>query len=568
MKAFKELRTAVAEQQLVAGRMALKEFSDAERELATLGEKLPIEALKHELDIVQAKAQLEDMEAREQAFKDLEHGRKHLKVTLAARDSAATRKAIEAVGMAEMILRDLHQDFPCDGGLMTDAIVQLDIMVAEEQAAARRLAATERLAEAVASRSPQRCADALVEAHDAGLEPTPTAQLAEILANPSGLCEALASEAAGVGAAAAELRKSFGVTVDDFAEAAKATAAGMDEEQLRGQAALLVAAILRNHALHSEYLEQHLSGAQATLQERCLNRVEVSMAKFNRERDAAEAAKRMELEETFRKKTEASIEEVTAKVAKEGEAARDALHQEAMKVIGDRVLIERGAIEERLLSLGLPVEALNDLLRTGQSLQQRSHASTGLAAAMLSLQSAFKEGRPLEGDLRALRTASAGEDDSGFARRLVQRLPEATIARSASAVPTEPQLQLSFNKQLHGFKAAALTPPSAGPFMDIASRLAGGALAHLYGLRTPLCGAFEEGSATEAARRNLALLSRAVPLVEAGDLRGALTALEGLTGACHASAKSWMEDARHALLLQQAMAAMQAKAQCLNASLS
>mmetsp|Transcript_160104 Transcript_160104/g.509709 ORF Transcript_160104/g.509709 Transcript_160104/m.509709 type:complete len:777 (-) Transcript_160104:74-2404(-) len=560
---LKELKSAVFDDQLVAGRMALKELGEAEAELRSLGQEKALAILKIKLDIDQAKAQLADLEAVVQGSRSLEVGRSQLQESMAAKDTKAMRKAIQSVARATMSLQDLHQEIPSDGGLVTVGVQRLHEFEREEQAAARRAAALVRLEGAVASRSPSLCAEALLEAREAAVGPCPTAQLAAILADPQGLCQALASEGAE---RLTELRRAHGVDVRDFEQAAAISAAGMDEAALREHVVELAGAILRNHSLHSRVLEQEMPGVQATLERTSMARMEAALAKFNKEHDAMESAQRTALEDAYRAKARQSEGEIQAASAAEAEVRRKAQHQEAMQAIGDKVVMEREAIDQRLAGVQTPVVALSELAKSGQSLQQRSLASQKLASALVALQAALGEGRPSEDKLLALREVD-GQDVAPFLQRVLAKLPQETVERSSGAVPTEPELRHSFQVQLHTFKAAALEPPAEGLAGRLLSGLAGGLLARLYALRAPEGVPLVPGTPSEDARCNLNALSAATPLVQAGDLRGAVAALEVLTGSCRDRTSAWIQEARHALLLQQAMRAVQAKAHCLNAVL-
>jgi len=383
------------------------------------------------------------------------------------------------------------------------------------------------------------------------------------LADPQGLCQALASEGAE---RLTELRRAHGVDVRDFEQAAAISAAGMDEAALREHVVELAGAILRNHSLHSRVLEQEMPGVQATLERTSMARMEAALAKFNKEHDAMESAQRTALEDAYRAKARQSEGEIQAASAAEAEVRRKAQHQEAMQAIGDKVVMEREAIDQRLAGVQTPVVALSELAKSGQSLQQRSLASQKLASALVALQAALGEGRPSEDKLLALREVD-GQDVAPFLQRVLAKLPQETVERSSGAVPTEPELRHSFQVQLHTFKAAALEPPAEGLAGRLLSGLAGGLLARLYALRAPEGVPLVPGTPSEDARCNLNALSAATPLVQAGDLRGAVAALEVLTGSCRDRTSAWIQEARHALLLQQAMRAVQAKAHCLNAVL-
>lgn len=259
--------------------------------------------------------------------------------------------------------------------------------------------------------------------------------------------------------------------------------------------------------------------------------------------------------------------EVQASAAEDAEASRAALRQQAMQIIGDRVLAERTLVDQRVGGLQAPVREVDELVSLGQSAPQRSKFSHEFAAALLALQGALTDGRSGRmAALRALRQAGDGQD-AALVSQLLASLPAGADTEGSCAVLTDPQLRRSFGDQLGAFKAAALAPPRGGLLSHLAAGAAGAVLAKLYALPSaPPSSPVATGSMTEA-ERNLATLARAAPLVESGDLRGALAALEALTGPCRARAAAWVEEVRHALLVRQAVRAMQAKAQCANAVL-
>ncbi|CAJ1355331.1 unnamed protein product [Effrenium voratum] len=98
----------------------------------------------------------------------------------------------------------------------------------------------------------------------------------------------------------------------------------------------------------------------------------------------------------------------------------------------------------------------------------------------------------------------------------------------------------------------------------LASSLLGSGLAWLYTLHAPPQAEEGDREESERARANLATLAEAQQRMDGGDLRGALTTLEALTGACQEVAAPWLERMRAAVLWQQTFRALHAKALCLN----
>eukprot|EP00930_Biecheleria_cincta_P066518 TRINITY_DN52658_c0_g1_i1.p1 TRINITY_DN52658_c0_g1~~TRINITY_DN52658_c0_g1_i1.p1 ORF type:complete len:179 (+),score=38.96 TRINITY_DN52658_c0_g1_i1:54-539(+) len=158
--------------------------------------------------------------------------------------------------------------------------------------------------------------------------------------------------------------------------------------------------------------------------------------------------------------------------------------------------------------------------------------------------------------------------DAGvFVTKLMKSLPaEAFAGFSEVPVPLEPELRRSFHDRLGVIAACALTPPAESLLGRLTARLIGRVLATLYSLHAP---SIRDAvpPASKAAHRNLTTLARAPDCVERGDLRAAVGVLEALTGDCREQAAAWVAETRRALLLQQTLRAVQAKAHCLNASL-
>jgi len=563
-RALAEVHSAVDDRELLAGRLALQDMLEAEQYLKSVGEELPMEGIKARMDLTQRKAQLADMERAVQQREALEDGRKQLKEALPAKNTAAARAAIGAIARAEMELRDLHEDFPGDNGLVANGLARLHELEQEEQDRARRADALAALEVAVASRSPTQCAEALAEASDAGLDPCPAMAIANILSKPQELCTTLARSSASK---LSEMRQAHGLTVDDFVEAAKVAAASMDEAELRSRAADLAASIQRNQAINSQTLERELKAAETVLREKCAHRTVAAVAEFKREREAFEEAKRNELRDLYAKMSEKRSQEIRLAVEEAYKAAKDAAHQEAMQLLGDRLVLEREGVNQRLSGLEHPVAELSELIRSGQSLQQRSQANLQVASALAALQGAVTDGRAPAKELAALRDAAQGQGDN-FVRRLIDRLPAEVVAWSDSTVPTEAQLRQDFADRIRSWEAAALKPPQGGLMDHIVAGVVGPFLERLYSFGVPTRWLVAKGPDAEVVQKNVDTLSRAAPLVEKGQVQAALKVMEALTGQCRALAEDWMTEARKTLILHQAVRALQAQARCMNAALS
>eukprot|EP00439_Symbiodinium_sp_Y106_P047689 s628_g6.t1 len=139
--------------------------------------------------------------------------------------------------------------------------------------------------------------------------------------------------------------------------------------------------------------------------------------------------------------------------------------------------------------------------------------------------------------------------------------------------PPVPPLQMSFaqrqsfDQQLPTLAAAALTPPAEGILGRLVTATFGRLLAAAFDLRPGAEPEATESDPSEGARRNLAKLAESARCLDAGDAAGALQTIEELTGDCGRVAQPWAQRLRHALIVQQTLRALCAKAECLNASL-
>jgi len=331
----------------------------------------------------------------------------------------------------------------------------------------------------------------------------------------------------------------------------------MEEEDLRAHASELAAALLRNHEIHSVELEKGLETAEVALREKCLERTSEALAAFRQQRDELEAAQRAELAAFYSLKTEQHEREVRATVRAMSNAAASSLNQEGARIISESLAAEREGFEKRIEGMRDPASAVSELATFGLSVQQRSRTSYALASALESARAALAEGRvpAPSGGLPLLLTS------------LVP--PEQTVAPRGEPLPAEAMLRRAFSQQLSSWEAVALSQPrpGAGLWDHLWASASAPLLQRLHLVGVPMRW-LAEGPSVEAAEQNLAALSAAAHLVERGDLRGALAAMEALKGACRAGAAAWMQEVRNALLLQQIMVAAQAQAKSMSAALS
>lgn len=515
-------------------------------------------------EVVSAQGRLSELETVQQSRTAVEEARGALHDAVTAQDAPAARKALEELAGAERALRDLEEEPAADQANLAWAYSFLANADRLEEEAKCREAALATLQEAVDARDPTRCAEARAAAIAAGIQGGALLEVAAILAEPQKMHAALAKEGMQNLGELRRIYQEHAINPRDYAAAAAVAATGMSEELLRKQAAELASAILRNHAFHSREFEMELRKSEGKLLKGCSERVEETVSAFRQEMGRLDGQARSELAMALWARAEEEVLQGTAEVNVQAASRRQAWGEAAAEAMAEGVSRERAGAEQRLGELHAPLNAINELVQSGQSLQHRSQAFQKLSKALLALEGAMVEGRAPARELQALREAGG---EGSFVAQILGQLPKDAVARMKEPVPSEPQLRRSFAEQLNDFKAAALTPPSEGIVGGLWAAAVGRLLGRLYSLKGPADSPKSAGTPSEAARANLAALAKANQYLENGALLPALSSLEALTGGCRARAESWMAGARQALLLQQAARAVQAKARCLNAVL-
>ncbi|CAE8688896.1 unnamed protein product [Polarella glacialis] len=484
---------------------------------------------------------------------------------------AACESAFEDLEAAESALASLGLAVQDAGGTEATAFAadaQQRIAAAWDTQA--RAAALARLDGALAARFEQNDGDtgdssvaaALAAAKEAGVGACPSVALAELLPKGQELRESLLR-----GLEESELLPGIRsrLAAEDFCRAAEASSAQMDDQQLQAEAASLAAALARHKAWQTQQLQRKANAAKEQLKSRTFQRAQQEMQDLEVQKSAALAVRLKAAEEAAGLQADRSVAEVRAAVDAATAKQSEELNAEATAGIVAGVSQLREDFFVRLSALQSSLAQMQEVMDSGRGPQQRSQASNSLSAALLSLEGALLEGRALCGTAAFF---GEGEGDAGFVQRMLKQLPEETLGDSRP-VPSEPQLRRSFADRLSDWSAAALAPPADGLLGRMAAGVLGRALAGLFALRVaPAVPQAERPDCpSEAARLNLVALALAAELVERGDLHGALTALQKLTGECRLRAELWMADARRALLLQQTVRAARAKASCLNSAL-
>lgn len=239
------------------------------------------------------------------------------------------------------------------------------------------------------------------------------------------------------------------------------------------------------------------------------------------------------------------------------ESKRQELQDEGMEASSFLAASDSQEVNERV-SRSLEPLARIEVARQSETDPQ---ACAALSTSLLRGAAALKEGQQ---DGRETLLQAAQNDSSGFVAKLLAALPEAPAATNDLTVSG---IRQSFDQQLPTLAAAALTPPAEGIFGRLVTASFGRVLAAAFDLRPGAEPEATESDPSEGARQNLAKLALSARCLDAGDAAGALQTIEELTGDCGRVAQPWAQRMRQALLVQQTLRALCAKAECLNASL-
>jgi len=346
-----------------------------------------------------------------------------------------------------------------------------------------------------------------------------------------------------------------GLTAEDVVAAERDSSETLSEEKLKARVVELAMAIVTTHRHMTEKLGQEMVVTEQELQESSAQREELAHKNLNQEYDLVDQAKAAKLTEIYNARTE----EAKAQLMKKSQDVTEVLLESERNVaaLRDAVFVQDQALDlnSRLTSLDAPVDDIRSLDERGISYKQRAAATVVASAAAV----ASTHGAVPSDDLTA---------SDIFASRLLRALPEETARRGK--VQAVDELRKDFDSQLHGMVAAAFSLPYGGFLSWAMSTAVGRTFASIYIVRGgSASGGVPPGvGENDVVRRNLGALSRAARHLERGELSGAVGELDAeLTGLCRGRAAAWMQEARHALLVQQAARALQARARCLNATL-
>lgn len=499
----------------------------------------------------------------------------------AAAEEAARKMAAEesARRAAEQALAEAHaaeaERMAAVGAVASEAAsgmfesVERSLAVGSE----RRAIAEDTLKAALAANDLQALIEALALARSAGLGATADVKFAESIAEPVHFIrEGLrSSELEELLLLPAQLR---GLSPEG-AEAAELKACeNFDREQLEARVVELARSLAAGRLHAKSRLEQALLTRLEQADMASLQDLGNALQRIAEQREQLAMLNLTKLKSELEQAQAVAVAQVQQDAVNEVQQLMDNEVAE-LETIADEVLTEeRSQRLSEVVSLSKGLADVVEVVTQDAVHVQRAQAYNNISMAVLGLEDAIVSGRGAQVELEVLRVV-AGQSD-GFVDGILQQLPKdcADLCRRKEGVPTEPLLRQQLAARLDELAAAALTPPNSG----LLGELVGRALRKLYildpdALPRESIGGMVACSATAEASHNLAVLSRSRAAVAApadGGVAGlevALAHLEGgLGGLCRERAASWLEEARTALLLRQAIRAVKARVQCLSAA--
>lgn len=573
-------RAEKLEQSLEAVRRALAAFQNpnpSDEQVARLHVALQCaeesDAMNADTDILLiARRRLQDLERMRLARVSGDVAQDILKLAIVAQDAVGCRAALAEIDAAERTLSELGDEFPTEQGLVAEGRVHLELLdelEAIEAAKSSREVAVEVLNAALVSRDPAHCSVALAEAQAAGVQPCSRMELVSVLTEPDRFLAALVSEGAE---RLVESRGGLvhGLEVGDFAAAASAAAASLSKDQLHRQAMDLARAIVTLRILNARELGSEMRKAGEEILQRSKMRTATTSDHLTSEKLRLKERQMAALREARQRGTDLAMAEVTSQVRMEAEASNHEMREAVALATAKEVTKRSQAFFERFLTLLGPPAAVDVLVEEKCNLPDRAHMSGTLFGTLIALRDALWEGQATHAKLRGLQ--KVGDRADCFVAHVLASLLADRVESDDDPLPTPPQLRRRFGMELRSVVAAAFVLPSEGPLSEALSHLTAWTFGHLYALRPERSGPPAIPVARPydgSVRQNLEALERAARLVEQGDLAEALSTMEArLSGECRVRAAGWMAATRQALLLQQAVRAVQAEACCLSAVLA
>jgi len=430
------------------------------------------------------------------------------------------------------------------------------------------------------------CTEALAASRAVGCGPSPSATIAALLEKegkePS--LQALIGEHVRALHPGVVTESS---SPEEFAAAAAAATVDMDETALKEQAAVLARAVAVHHSLEAREMKRALLAVEKDLRRHLEERATVALQGLSEGKATAVEEMTAATKDLASQRCSEAAANAREDVAEDLERGVARIRMQFEQQLSAGLRTQRQALDAQLAQLPeQAIASVESVWHEGLSPEKRVETTSGLASALLSFREGSITAPQLGGGLEALRKAGAREGlGDGFVARVAAQLSDETVRKSQEEQPTSQDLSQDFHKQLPEFVAAAFEPPGAGGAGGLAANIAGRCFALLYKLKTEqeevakeeamgfggdayAC-KVPEGDSEALRQQNLRTLARASGLVDRGELRGALEALEqSLGGQCRMRAERWMAEARHALMLQQAAQAVLARTLCLNASLT
>jgi len=362
--------------------------------------------------------------------------------------------------------------------------------------------------------------------------------------------------------------------VDEFVRAAAEMSLVMSDAQLRDYVAELSGALVRSRHLHARRFARALAAAETQRQAEAAARAEAVLARCKIESESALEERRKALESTLRGHAQQLEAECSDWAAREAETCSQLARDQMEELIATHAEQESRRLDARTSALQRLLETVERFLAGRGGPAGVTAASCGLATGLLCLQGTLLGSPPTGWDSASLR----GVEDR-FAAHVLSALPFETKQRCCRVLLTEEELVREFEEQATQYVAAALSPSSQGllsdtlgwifawiyrfrpveeAWLDARGDVLRGDIASRFSLNGPM-------DPADVVQENLSALATAAGLLRCGKLHEAVVGLEAtLQGKCRLTTAHWCAEARHMLMVRQAVRTIQARAVCLN----
>lgn len=208
-----------------------------------------------------------------------------------------------------------------------------------------------------------------------------------------------------------------------------------------------------------------------------------------------------------------------------------------------------------LLKLRAAVSSIAQDLDVTEIVQWNEHWWAKVSLALAGFEDAMASGgEKVVKNFGVLQKAVVGDE---FLCNILDQVPKDALVHCSQGLTSEEPLQRRFEALKKDVKSIALTPGQG-----LGAAILGQLLAALYSVEPQ--GVPPPDLRVGATQRNLATLSEAAAALERGDVAEVIRRLEVLEGPCRARAEGWIKDARHSLIMSQAITVARARLRCIN----